>query len=227
MDVIFFYFFFFSSRRRHTRWNCDWSSDVCSSDLLLGLAQDVQPRGPRHLQVRNHQQVSSRAYLLNCRGAVRRFVHGVTRALQCLAQHGAQLGLVFYEEERFHLFRFYHESCRSHRTTRDTCAEKGSIFCALKAVAHRTAVLVCGMKGFFDYSKLTTANLGSSLLPRPPRVTARFSQLVFEGLQPLAELLQFLLLRIDFRILLVDISTGILLRHSLLRVRIVFDLGFL
>src|SRR5438309_7262462 len=28
-----FFFFFFSSRRRHTRWNCDWSSDVCSSDL--------------------------------------------------------------------------------------------------------------------------------------------------------------------------------------------------
>src|SRR5689334_23662682 len=25
--------FFFSSRRRHTRWNCDWSLDVCSSDL--------------------------------------------------------------------------------------------------------------------------------------------------------------------------------------------------
>src|SRR6266481_977058 len=23
------WFFFFSSRRRHTRWNCDWSSDVC------------------------------------------------------------------------------------------------------------------------------------------------------------------------------------------------------
>src|SRR5438309_5208885 len=29
-------FFFFSSRRRHTRWNCDWSSDVCSSHLPLG-----------------------------------------------------------------------------------------------------------------------------------------------------------------------------------------------
>src|SRR2546427_8115324 len=27
------YFFFFSSRRRHTRFDCDWSSDVCSSDL--------------------------------------------------------------------------------------------------------------------------------------------------------------------------------------------------
>src|SRR5256886_5767770 len=27
-------FFFFSSRRRHTRFDCDWSSDVCSSDLV-------------------------------------------------------------------------------------------------------------------------------------------------------------------------------------------------
>src|SRR5690625_7556260 len=26
--------FFFSSRRRHTRWPRDWSSDVCSSDLI-------------------------------------------------------------------------------------------------------------------------------------------------------------------------------------------------
>src|SRR2546430_10484314 len=25
--------FVFSSRRRHTRFDCDWSSDVCSSDL--------------------------------------------------------------------------------------------------------------------------------------------------------------------------------------------------
>src|SRR5207237_3856297 len=28
--------FFFSSRRRHTRFKCDWSSDVCSSDLTFG-----------------------------------------------------------------------------------------------------------------------------------------------------------------------------------------------
>src|SRR5205085_5842199 len=26
--------FFLSSRRRHTRFDCDWSSDVCSSDLI-------------------------------------------------------------------------------------------------------------------------------------------------------------------------------------------------
>src|SRR6267143_3301039 len=42
--------FFFSSRRRHTRWNCDWSSDVCSSDLeteaVLGDAgSEVSERG--------------------------------------------------------------------------------------------------------------------------------------------------------------------------------------
>src|SRR2546430_13112902 len=30
------HFFFFSSRRRHTRFDCDWSSDVCSSDLSTG-----------------------------------------------------------------------------------------------------------------------------------------------------------------------------------------------
>src|SRR5207248_4134756 len=31
----FFFFFFFSSRRRHTRSYGDWSSDVCSSDLMV------------------------------------------------------------------------------------------------------------------------------------------------------------------------------------------------
>src|SRR5689334_23451561 len=33
--LFLYFFFFFSSRRRHTRWNCYWSSDVCSSDLQL------------------------------------------------------------------------------------------------------------------------------------------------------------------------------------------------
>src|SRR5207253_5764910 len=35
--------FFFSSRRRHTRWPRDWSSDVCSSDLIVvadGVSND-------------------------------------------------------------------------------------------------------------------------------------------------------------------------------------------
>src|SRR5260370_41615588 len=33
-------FFFFSSRRRHTRFKCDWSSDVCSSDLKISVLAD-------------------------------------------------------------------------------------------------------------------------------------------------------------------------------------------
>src|SRR2546430_15201748 len=53
---LYFVFFFFSSRRRHTRFDCDWSSDVCSSDLSnrwmrVGQALDyfagVHPRFDR------------------------------------------------------------------------------------------------------------------------------------------------------------------------------------
>src|SRR5256886_10602403 len=32
---------FFSSRRRHTRFDCDWSSDVCSSDLAHEQAPET------------------------------------------------------------------------------------------------------------------------------------------------------------------------------------------
>src|SRR6266513_4812301 len=37
--------FFFSSRRRHTRSKRDWSSDVCSSDLLGNAAEVVDAAG--------------------------------------------------------------------------------------------------------------------------------------------------------------------------------------
>src|SRR6266480_7558753 len=40
--ILSFVFFFFSSRRRHTRLTCDWSSDVCSSDLRALLARGVR-----------------------------------------------------------------------------------------------------------------------------------------------------------------------------------------
>src|SRR5690242_20762149 len=62
-----FFFFFFSSRRRHTRLTCDWSSDVCSSDLerlgdvvigaeverlhLAGLVAAARQHHDRHLLV--------------------------------------------------------------------------------------------------------------------------------------------------------------------------------
>src|SRR6266511_3198329 len=40
-------FFFFSSRRRHTRFSRDWSSDVCSSDLLRQALRDDRDRAHR------------------------------------------------------------------------------------------------------------------------------------------------------------------------------------
>src|SRR5437870_3527404 len=49
--------FFFSSRRRHTRWPRDWSSDVCSSDLLLanGVSAHATWRHPRRAASRFHR----------------------------------------------------------------------------------------------------------------------------------------------------------------------------
>src|SRR6266567_5798875 len=42
-------FFFFSSRRRHTRFDCDWSSDVCSSDLETVSGRSVVERRTLHV----------------------------------------------------------------------------------------------------------------------------------------------------------------------------------
>src|SRR5438093_10488335 len=42
------FFFFFSSRRRHTRLVSDWSSDVCSSDLMLVNISDYPDEGNFH-----------------------------------------------------------------------------------------------------------------------------------------------------------------------------------
>src|SRR5688500_20367608 len=39
--------FFFSSRRRHTRLQGDWSSDVCSSDLLFGGLDEEETAAAR------------------------------------------------------------------------------------------------------------------------------------------------------------------------------------
>src|SRR2546427_11797352 len=56
-------FFFFSSRRRHTRFDCDWSSDVCSSDLGQLLRFPIswlrtEPAPARVLSVRGKVELS-------------------------------------------------------------------------------------------------------------------------------------------------------------------------
>src|SRR5437763_12692685 len=48
------FFFFFSSRRRHTRYIGDWSSDVCSSDLInrFGYVSELRKMGA-HIELYN------------------------------------------------------------------------------------------------------------------------------------------------------------------------------
>src|SRR5256886_12073637 len=55
------YFFFFSSRRRHTRFDCDWSSDVCSSDLEKkgGMSYESAQDPRLHFGLGNRTQVDA------------------------------------------------------------------------------------------------------------------------------------------------------------------------
>src|SRR2546429_7007198 len=62
--LIQLFIFFFSSRRRHTRCSRDWSSDVCSSDLLASAVQAVPVdflTSARHAVV-TPSQVSARSH---------------------------------------------------------------------------------------------------------------------------------------------------------------------
>src|SRR2546430_16609599 len=62
-----FFFFFFSSRRRHTRFDCDWSSDVCSSDLpgvgAMGLTEPST--GSDAMAIQTTAKKVEGGYLLN------------------------------------------------------------------------------------------------------------------------------------------------------------------
>src|SRR5207249_5204702 len=60
--------FFFSSRRRHTRSKRDWSSDVCSSDLLAEIV--VAPASDRAVGAKRAAVIGPRAHL--CHGAGRK-----------------------------------------------------------------------------------------------------------------------------------------------------------
>src|SRR2546423_8105910 len=50
--------FFFSSRRRHTRLASDWSSDVCSSDLLNILVKYVRMYGFEHKRTEGQFEIA-------------------------------------------------------------------------------------------------------------------------------------------------------------------------
>src|SRR6266478_8314276 len=79
------FFFFFSSRRRHTRFDCDWSSDVCSSDLLCRMRFEREVPGVEKADDR------SRNVALECLRAGRQEERIV------LAPHGEERWLVSAE----------------------------------------------------------------------------------------------------------------------------------
>src|SRR5262245_65107069 len=54
VSLYFLFFFFFSSRRRHTRCLSDWSSDVCSSDLVVAPLRGEIRRGSPPRASRSH-----------------------------------------------------------------------------------------------------------------------------------------------------------------------------
>src|SRR5690606_11323241 len=54
------YYFFFSSRRRHTRFSRDWSSDVCSSDLVAIKGKALAARGFNHVPPLNNRELFRR-----------------------------------------------------------------------------------------------------------------------------------------------------------------------
>src|SRR5256886_5937235 len=63
---VYMFFFFFSSRRRHTRFDCDWSSDVCSSDLNPMTVEVARRNTPAELvaQVVYPVQADQKRHLL-------------------------------------------------------------------------------------------------------------------------------------------------------------------
>src|SRR5699024_12021997 len=68
--------FFFSSRRRHTRSKRDWSSDVCSSDLLISASLEGQiffwgPYEKLHLPLLGQHQLYNAAVVLTIVNALR------------------------------------------------------------------------------------------------------------------------------------------------------------
>src|SRR6266487_6207260 len=88
-------FFFFSSRRRHTRWTGDWSSDVCSSDLIWNiLMQSALSITSRHnglLRIMQRDVTNRRLAIADC-------ISGTSPDLLCKA-HRNQGGAAGIRED--------------------------------------------------------------------------------------------------------------------------------
>src|SRR5690606_40174078 len=86
----------FSSRRRHTRFSRDWSSDVCSSDLILELIREsIDRRGmpPTRAEIarafgfRSPNAAEEHLRALERKGMIE-IVAGTSRGIRLAAQIG-------------------------------------------------------------------------------------------------------------------------------------------
>src|SRR2546422_9154347 len=103
------FFFFFSSRRRHTRCSRDWSSDVCSSDLL---GRALRARAPPALLPWGGSEGAARPPLTmdlggGRRGPLRMELGPDQTLIRVLGEDGplGHLGLEF-RERRVHLLGY-------------------------------------------------------------------------------------------------------------------------
>src|SRR5260221_6380765 len=85
-------FFFFSSRRRHTRSLCDWSSDVCSSDLrcrsLCARAEtEIRRYRDREQDADDHDDEDRKSTRLNSSHTV------ISYAVFCLKNNSLSLNI--------------------------------------------------------------------------------------------------------------------------------------
>src|SRR5215204_5408249 len=86
--MVYFVFFFFSSRRRHTRSLCDWSSDVCSSDLrelarALGRHVGVGLHNHRLLREVERRAEENRKLYESLKGSYNDTVRAFAAAIDC------------------------------------------------------------------------------------------------------------------------------------------------
>src|SRR5437588_7151546 len=94
-----FLFFFFSSRRRHTRSLCDWSSDVCSSDLRTAAlpTSRSEPYGlrcrDRRVPLRGWRSIAATGVRCACSPPTARYSCSARRSVQGgFPEHGLARG---------------------------------------------------------------------------------------------------------------------------------------
>src|SRR4030066_563520 len=78
------FLFFFSSRRRHTRFKCDWSSDVCSSDLAWRRARYARAPLPAHLWA-DAVEIAQQIGVNRARRALGLSYRGLQSTVECAA----------------------------------------------------------------------------------------------------------------------------------------------